>query len=92
MLMKPVQSRITRQGQISVPSKVRRALGVGPGAVLEWETHPDGYVVRRAGRVTTLDIHKLIADHLPATATARPVDVKAAITRYIRHRQAHARD
>ena len=29
-------SRVTAQGQISVPAAVRRKLGIGPGSVLEW--------------------------------------------------------
>lgn len=30
-------SKVTAQGQISVPSEVRRKLGIGPGSVLEWD-------------------------------------------------------
>ena len=43
-------SKITAQGQISIPADVRRKLGVGPGSVLEWEEDGDKIVVRRAGR------------------------------------------
>jgi AbrB family looped-hinge helix DNA binding protein len=38
------QSRITAQGQISVPVEVRKKLGIGPGAVLEWNEE-NGQVV-----------------------------------------------
>src|SRR5580692_5638103 len=31
------RSKVTAQGQISVPMDVRRKLGVGPGSVLEWD-------------------------------------------------------
>jgi AbrB family looped-hinge helix DNA binding protein len=31
------QSKVTAQGQISVPAGVRKKLGVGPGSVLEWD-------------------------------------------------------
>ncbi|MGN6730352.1 MAG: AbrB/MazE/SpoVT family DNA-binding domain-containing protein, partial [Candidatus Binatia bacterium] len=31
------QSKVTAQGQISVPAEVRRKLGIGPGSVLEWD-------------------------------------------------------
>jgi AbrB family looped-hinge helix DNA binding protein len=31
------QSKITAQGQISVPADVRRKLGLGPGSILEWQ-------------------------------------------------------
>ncbi|HIE94217.1 MAG TPA: AbrB/MazE/SpoVT family DNA-binding domain-containing protein, partial [Acidobacteria bacterium] len=43
-------SRVTAQGQISVPAKVRRRLGVGPGSVLEWDEDGEQIVVRRSGR------------------------------------------
>jgi len=31
------ESKLTAQGQISVPAEVRRKLGLGPGSVLEWD-------------------------------------------------------
>jgi antitoxin PrlF len=51
------QSKLTAQGQISVPSEVRKKLGIGPGSVLEWEERDGEVIVRRAGRHTSLDIH-----------------------------------
>jgi len=50
-------SRVTAQGQISVPSEVRRKLGVGPGSVLEWEEKDDEIIVRRSGRHSSADVH-----------------------------------
>jgi antitoxin PrlF len=50
-------SRITSQGQISVPAGVRKRLGVGPGAVLEWDDANGEIVVRRAGRYTSAEVH-----------------------------------
>lgn len=40
-------SKVSSQGQISVPAEVRRDLVVEPGAVLSWEKHPEGYLLRR---------------------------------------------
>ncbi len=54
------QSKVTAQGQISVPVEVRRKLGIGPGSVLEWEEEGDSVVVRKAGRYTSEDIHRAI--------------------------------
>ena len=54
------QSKVTAQGQISVPVEVRRKLGIGPGSVLEWEEEGDVVVVRKAGRYTSEDIHRAI--------------------------------
>ena len=87
MWMKLIHSRITAQGQISVPAEVRRTLGVGPGAVLEWETHPDGFVVRRAGRTTSLDVHRVLFGSR-APRLAKAADTKAAIAAHIRKRHA----
>ena len=44
------QSKVTAQGQISVPAEVRRKLGIGPGSVLEWDEEGDVVVVRKADR------------------------------------------
>ena len=46
-------SKLTAQGQISVPAKVRSKLGVGPGGVLEWDEEDGKIVVRRAGRFSS---------------------------------------
>ena len=59
------QSKITAQGQISVPAEIRRKLGLGPGAVLEWSELGDDVVVRRAGRFSSEDVHRAIFDETP---------------------------
>jgi AbrB family looped-hinge helix DNA binding protein len=83
------QSRLTAQGQISVPLDVRRKLGIGPGSVLEWEEDGDRIVVRRAGRFSSGDIHQALF----GTKTPEPrsvADLKEGVRRYARKR--HARD
>jgi antitoxin PrlF len=55
--MKIAQSRVTAQGQVSVPAEVRRRLGLAPGSVLEWNDEGTEIVVRRARRFTSDDIH-----------------------------------
>lgn len=79
-------SKLTAQGQISVPAEVRKRLGIGPGSVLEWDEQNDQVVVRRAGRYTSEDIHRaLFPNGVPKKAA---VDVKEAIRTYIRKRHA----
>ena len=51
-------SKVTAQGQISVPVEVRKKLGIGPGSVLEWDELDNQVVVRRAGRYTSQDVHQ----------------------------------
>ncbi|MGA2589455.1 MAG: AbrB/MazE/SpoVT family DNA-binding domain-containing protein [Bryobacteraceae bacterium] len=81
------RSKVTAQGQISVPVEVRRKLGVGPGSVLEWEEDGNKIVVRRAGRFSFEDIHReLFGQRTPMT---RSVDeLKEGIRRYVRRRYA----
>jgi len=81
------RSKITAQGQISVPVDVRRKLGIGPGSVLEWEEQGDQIVVSRAGRFTSEDIHRMLFGS--RTPVRRSVDeMKEGIRRYARRRYA----
>jgi AbrB family looped-hinge helix DNA binding protein len=54
------QSRLTAQGQISVPAAVRRKLGIGPGSTLEWHEDGEKIVVRRVGRFSSADLHEAL--------------------------------
>jgi antitoxin PrlF len=83
------RSRLTAQGQISVPAEVRRRLGVGPGSVLAWEEEGDEVVVRRVGRFSSAEIHDAVFG-AAGKKIAAPADVKEGIRKYIRRR--HARD
>jgi AbrB family looped-hinge helix DNA binding protein len=84
------QSKVTAQGQISVPMDVRRKLGIGPGSVLEWEEEGDKMIVRRAGRFSSEDIHRVLFG--TRTPETRSVDeLKEGIRRYTRKRYARKR-
>jgi AbrB family looped-hinge helix DNA binding protein len=80
-------SKVTAQGQISVPVEVRRALGVGPGSILEWQERDGAFLVRRAGRHTSAEIHAAL---FPSrrTRTVRPIDTREAIRATVRKRHA----
>jgi antitoxin PrlF len=82
-------SKLTAQGQISVPASVRRKLGVGPGSVLEWEERDGEVLVRRAGRVSSGDMHEVLFPK-DISRTKSPAQLKAGISKYVRKR--HARD
>ena len=45
------QSKVTAQGQISVPAEIRKKLGIDPGSVLEWDEQ-SGEVIVQQGRST----------------------------------------
>ncbi|HEY7296893.1 MAG TPA: AbrB/MazE/SpoVT family DNA-binding domain-containing protein [Xanthobacteraceae bacterium] len=80
------RSKLTSQGQISLPAEVRRKLGVGPGSVIEWDEQGDDVVVRRVGRYTSEDIHRALFPEGPPKGG--PVDAKEGIRKYIRNKYA----
>ncbi|MDR1989022.1 MAG: AbrB/MazE/SpoVT family DNA-binding domain-containing protein [Acidobacteriaceae bacterium] len=86
--MSVTHSKITAQGQISVPLEVRRRLAVGPGSILEWEQDGDRMIVRRAGKFSSVDIHTALFSAPPKRRTLD--DLKAGIARHLRAK--HARD
>jgi AbrB family looped-hinge helix DNA binding protein len=80
-------SKVTAQGQISVPIGIRRKLGIGPGSVLEWDEEGDRIVVRRSVRFSSNDIHlALFPGRAPKSRTLD--DMKEGIRRRARERYA----
>lgn len=80
------QSKLTAQGQISVPVEVRRRLGIGPGSTLEWSDEDGQIVVRRASTVGSEDIHRAL---FPKAPKPRRLDELAeGIRRKVRSRHA----
>jgi AbrB family looped-hinge helix DNA binding protein len=87
MDMAITRSRLTAQGQISVPAEVRKKLGVGPGSVLEWDEMNGEVVVRRAGRYSSADIHSAVFRN-GAPKTKKAEDLKDGIRTHMRKRHA----
>ena len=85
---KKPQSRLTAQGQISVPVRVREGLGLSAGSVLEWSTEQDVATVRRVGRNTSEDVHAAMFGRKPRARSL--AELKEGIARDVRSR--HARD
>ena len=79
-------SKVTAQGQVSVPAKVRQRLGIGPGVVLEWDEDGDRVIVRKAGRHSSEDIHRVLFSKTPRRRTIE--EIKNGIRRYIKKRHA----
>ena len=86
--MSPIaHSKLTAQGQVSVPAAIRRRLGIGPGAVLEWDEDGGAIVVRRAGRYSSEDVHRaLFPKRAPKAKTLE--QLKDGIRRHARKRHA----
>ena len=80
------KSRLTSQGQISVPAEVRRKLGLGPGSVLEWEQVGEQMLVRRAGTYSSQDVHRALFAKAPARRSLD--ELKEGRAQHIRKRHA----
>ncbi|HET7266490.1 MAG TPA: type II toxin-antitoxin system PrlF family antitoxin [Oleiagrimonas sp.] len=86
--MESVESKITSKGQISVPAAVRRALGLTPGARIEWMERNGEVVVRRASRFSSQDIHAAVFTKAPEGKSV--ADMDAGIQAHLKSK--HARD
>jgi len=80
------QSKLTAQGQISVPAAVRRKLGVGPGSTLEWQEDGDKIVVRRVGRFTSAELHEALFSSPPRPRTLQ--ELRAGLRTHAKRRHA----
>jgi antitoxin PrlF len=85
--MSVAHSKLTAQGQVSIPAEIRRKLGVGPGSVLEWSVEDERVVVRRAGRYSSEEIRQML---FPAKAPRRRTvaELKEGIRKSVRKRHA----
>lgn len=84
----PLETRITSQGQVSVPAAIRRKLGVEPGSTLQWTLRGDEVVVsRKGGKFSSLDIHKaLFPGGPPRRRTLK--ELKEGIAQHMREKHA----
>jgi len=80
------QSKVTAQGQISVPAEIRRKLGIGPGSILEWDEDGERVVVRKAGRYSSEEIHRALFTKKPKPL--KLADLKDSIRRHMREKHA----
>ena len=82
-----LETRVTSQGQVSVPAAIRRKLGVEPGSTLQWIERGDEVVVKRRSNYSSLDMHKALFPNGPP----KPISdkqIKEAIADYIRAKHA----
>lgn len=84
--MATAYSRLTAQGQVSVPAEIRRKLGLGAGSVLEWDEEGGEIVIRRAGRYTSEDIHRALFAAPPRRRSLK--DLKQGIREHVQGRHA----
>ena len=72
--MERIESRITSQGRISIPARIRQKLGLTPGSTIEWCERGDEVIVRRATKHTSQDIHDALFATPPDARGAGDMD------------------
>ena len=88
--MQKVQTKLTSQGQVSVPAAVRSFLHLTPGSVLVWSQEGDRIIVERAKRHSTADVHQaLFAEGTPGTQPPKTLaELKQGIRQRMQRRHA----
>ena len=77
--MLQAQTKLTSQGQVSVPAAVRRLLGLMPGSSLQWQELNGQVVVQRATQHDTAAAYYALFGREPV-ATASPEKAKKKAT------------
>jgi len=88
--MLQIQTKLTTQGQVSVPAAVRQLLHLRPGSVLVWTEEEGRITVERAVRHSTAEVHQaLFADTTPVSIPAKTlVELKQGIGQHMQRRHA----
>lgn len=89
--MQKMQTKLTSQGQVSVPALVRNFLHLIPGSVLVWTQEGDRIVVERAKRHSTKEVHQALFSEGPPQRTGQAktlVELKQGIREQMRRRHA----
>ena len=82
------QSKLTTQGQVSVPASVRQFLSLSPGATMLWVQEGERVWVERAVTHTTTDVHQALFGNSAPKQTADTPDTKQAIRSFMQKRHA----
>ena len=88
--MASVVSKLTAQGQISIPAEVRRKLGLSAGSSIEWVENENGFQVKRAGKYTIEDLRQVFfKEGVPPHKTDE--ELKEGISDYVKEQHARGR-
>ena len=72
--MARTESKITSQGQVSIPVRIRHKLGLAPGSKVEWCERGDDVIVRRPSKYTSRDIHAALFATPPGRRSVADMD------------------
>jgi bifunctional DNA-binding transcriptional regulator/antitoxin component of YhaV-PrlF toxin-antitoxin module len=84
--MSLAQSRITAQGQVSIPVSVMRQFGLAPGEVINWEALEGHLVIEKAGQYSLADVQQALK--LPKGAPKTDEELREGIKARLRAKHA----
>ena len=86
--MLQIQTKLTSQGQVSVPAAVRNLLHLTPGSVLVWTQEGERVIVERVVQHTTGKVHQtLFPENAPVSAPPKTLaELKQGIRQRMQHR------
>ncbi len=84
-----IQTKMTSQGQVSVPAAIRQLLALTPGSTLVWTQEEGRVTVHRAVRHSTSEVHQaLFAEVAPETAPKTLAELKQGVRQHMKNRHA----
>lgn len=83
-----IQTKLTSQGQVSVPAAVRSFLSLTPGSVLVWKEEAGRISVERAVRHSTLDVHQALFGDAAVASSKTAAEIKQGIRQRMKRRYA----
>ena len=86
--MSTKQSKLTSQGQVSVPAAVRQFLSLSPGATILWVQEGERMWVERAATHTTAEVHQVLFGNSAPPKTTDTPDSKQAIRSFMQKKHA----
>ena len=84
--MSLAQSRITAQGQVSIPVSVMRQFGLAPGEVISWDTLEGHLIIEKAGQYSLADVQSVL--NLPEGLHKSDLEVREGIKARVRAKHA----
>lgn len=84
-------TKLTSQGQVSIPAELRKVLGVEPGSSVEWEQKGSEVVVRRATRYSWDDMHRELFPNGPPKPAKTLEALKEGPACHVREQHARGR-
>jgi bifunctional DNA-binding transcriptional regulator/antitoxin component of YhaV-PrlF toxin-antitoxin module len=84
--MSLARSRITAQGQISIPVSVMRQFGLAPGEVINWDTLEGHLIIEKAGQYSLEDVQSAL--RLPKGLHKSEAEIREGIEARIRTKHA----